>query len=119
MSHDLLFDLADKACVRAWEDEGWGPVHKKLLTTCLKVENSGWTNRRKERAKMTQTQAVLNHLKKHGNISPREALLDYNVSRLAARIHELKVDYSMKITTVRKRNPVTGLVYARYELHDA
>lgn len=119
MSVDLLFDMADKACVRAWEDEGWGPIHKKLLTTCLKLENSGWGGSAKAKRKeknMTQTQHVINHLKKHANISPREALLDYNISRLAAHIHVLRTDYNMKIRTVRKRNPVTGLPYARYEV---
>ena len=38
---DLLFDMDDKACIRAWEDEGWGPYHKRLLTMCVKLENHG------------------------------------------------------------------------------
>jgi len=65
---------------------------------------------------MTQTEVVLNHLKTVGSISPREALMDHGVSRLAARIHELRLR-GWEINGEFQSNPSTGLRYMRYTLH--
>lgn len=54
----------------------------------------------------------------HGNISSREAFLEYGVTRLAARILELK-SKGFNIITRMKQNPVTRNSYARYELANA
>ncbi len=37
-----------------------------------------------------QTQAIFDHLKRHGSITPMQALRDYGCFRLAARIKELR-----------------------------
>ena len=39
---------------------------------------------------MTQCDAILQHLREHGSITPREALDEYGCFRLAARINELR-----------------------------
>ena len=87
-SEDLMFHMADVACVRAWEDEGWGPYHKRLLTMCLKTENNGW----KKKNGMTQNQKILSHLKRAGSITVREALIEYSIQSLTKRIAELRDD---------------------------
>lgn len=114
MSDDLLFDMADKACVRAWEDEGWGPFHKRLLTMCIKIENSGW----KRKTGMSQNQKILNHLKKAGSITVREAMADYSIQSLTKRISELR-DLGHNIQSVRRTHPTTKQSYVRYVLQAA
>lgn len=113
MSHsdDLLFHMADVACVRAWEDEGWGPYHKRLLTMCLKREHNGW----KQRNGMTQNQKIISHLKRTGSITQREAIMDYSIQSLTKRISELR-DAGYNIISKVKHHPVTKQKYVRYEM---
>jgi len=64
---------------------------------------------------MTQTELIIDHLKRTGSITMREALLDYSVQSLTKRISELrKAGY--KIETEHKQHPTTGQRYARYKL---
>lgn len=109
MSEDLLFHMADVACVRAWEEEGWGPYHIRLLTMCTKLENSGW----KKRTGMTQNQKLISHFKKAGSITVREALIEYSIQSLTKRIQELRDD-GYNIVSMVKRHPMTGQKYVRY-----
>ncbi|MCF6775258.1 helix-turn-helix domain-containing protein [Thiotrichales bacterium 19X7-9] len=39
---------------------------------------------------MQQSEAILNHLKRHGSITPLEALNEYGCLRLGARIYDLR-----------------------------
>ena len=39
---------------------------------------------------MSQCDMIMQHLKDHGTITPREALADYGIMRLGARIYDLK-----------------------------
>lgn len=66
---------------------------------------------------MTQKQQVLSHLRRLGSISPAEALRDYSITRLAARIGDLKKD-GFNIEAEMRQHPVTGVRYARYTLAD-
>lgn len=57
---------------------------------------------------MSQGQQVFSHLKRHGSITPMEALNQYGCMRLAARIEELRTkghrietDMSNKFATYR------------------
>lgn len=63
--------------------------------------------------KKTQKQIVLEHIERLGSISPAEALRDYQITRLAARINDLKKD-GYDIKSERRQHPVTGTSYARY-----
>lgn len=110
-TEDLLFHMADTACVRAWEDEGWGPFHKRLLTMCIKIENHGW----KKRTGMTQNQKILAHLNKAGSITVREALIEYSIQSLTKRIQELR-EAGYNIVSKVKYHPVTKQKYVRYKL---
>ena len=47
---------------------------------------------------MTQREVIRQHLQEHGHITQREADMEYGVSRLSARIWELKRQ-GMKIET--------------------
>ena len=50
-----------------------------------------------------QSRKVLSHLKKRGSITPMEALITYGITRLAARIHELRTA-GFEIATQMKRD---------------
>lgn len=115
MSEDLLFHMSDVACVRSWEDEGWGPYHKRLLTMCVKLENNGW----KKANGMTKIQKLVTHLKKTGSISHREAMDDYQMSggALTKYISILRNEHDMPIASKAKRHPITGQIYTRYVLN--
>lgn len=63
----------------------------------------------------TQKQIVLAHIKRLGSISPSEAFRDYQITRLAARILDLKKD-GHEIVSEMRVHPVTGVKYARYTL---
>jgi hypothetical protein len=112
---DLMFHMADVACVRAWEDEGWGPFHKRLLTMCVAREHNGW----KKANGMTKIQKLVKHLKKTGSISHREAMDDYQMSggALTKYISQLRNEYHMNIVSLRRTHPITGQVYTRYTLN--
>jgi uncharacterized DUF497 family protein len=64
---------------------------------------------------MNQLDKVFRYLKRHKTITPREALMDLGVYRLAAVIFTLRED-GCSITTERKTNPDTGNKYASYRL---
>lgn len=64
---------------------------------------------------MTQNQQILEHLKRTGSITMREALIDYSVQSLTKRIQELRA-LGYKIKSVSKTHPTTGQRYTRYTL---
>ena len=63
----------------------------------------------------TQHKNILKHLKKAGGITVREAMIEYSISSLTKRIHELR-QRGFDIESVKKRHPVTGQRYTRYYL---
>lgn len=63
----------------------------------------------------TQTTMILDHMKRTGSITMREALLDYSIQSLTRRIADLR-QAGYKILTERKFHPTTGQQYARYKL---
>lgn len=64
---------------------------------------------------MTQNQQILEHMKRTGSITLREALIDYSVQSLTKRIQELRA-LGYKIKSVHKTHPTTGQRYTRYTL---
>ena len=109
MSEDLLFHMADTACLRAEDDPLWKPLHDHLMKLVFKIENSG----RKRVNGMTQNQKLIAHFKKAGSITVREAILEYSIQSLTKRIQELRDD-GYSIISKTKRHPVTGQKYVRY-----
>jgi hypothetical protein len=63
----------------------------------------------------TQNQLILDHMKRTGSITMREALIDYSVQSLTKRIQELRAS-GYRIKSVQKLHPTTGQRYTRYTL---
>lgn len=62
---------------------------------------------------MSQNDLIVQHIRKAGGISRREAMIDYSIQNLTARVNELR-QQGYKIKTKMKHHPVTGQSYARY-----
>lgn len=63
---------------------------------------------------MNQTEAVLRHLRHRGSITPLQALQDYGIFRLAARVAELRsAGHDIETATVRLPS---GKEIAQYRL---
>lgn len=67
---------------------------------------------------MTQAERVLRHLKDYGSITPVEALAEYGVMRLGARIWDLKHEGHDIVTEREESRNRYGerTAYARYRL---
>lgn len=109
--HDLVFHMADTACVRSYSNKDWEAIHKHLLSLCQKLENNGW----KKKNGMTQVQKILTHMQKNGSISKREAEIDYHIQNFAARMADLRAE-GYRIVRTSKVHPTTGQKYSRYYL---
>lgn len=54
---------------------------------------------------MTQKEMVIDHIKTYGFITPLEAMQEYGIYRLAARINELKASgLNIKTSTISSKN---------------
>ncbi|AYP28055.1 HTH DNA-binding protein [Lentibacter phage vB_LenP_ICBM1] len=58
---------------------------------------------------------IIQHLKTAKGLTVREALIEYSISSLTKRVHELRT-MGYDIESVRKQHPVTGQRYTRYFL---
>lgn len=65
--------------------------------------------------KNTQQSNIMKHLRTAGSITVREAMIEYHISSLTKRIHELR-ELGYDILSTVKRHPVTGQRYTRYTL---
>ena len=66
---------------------------------------------------MKQHDLILKHFRKAGSITVREAMIEYSISSLTKRIHELReAGYDIESNT--KHHPVTGQRYVRYTLNE-
>ena len=63
----------------------------------------------------TQHNMIIKHLETTNGITVREAMIEYSISSLTKRIHELR-GMGYDIESVRKSHPVTGQRYTRYHL---
>ena len=114
MSHDLLFDMADKAALNTIKNPGWRELHAHMLRLCEKAENNGW----KRRTGMTQNDRILKHIEATGSISQREAFLDYSIQSLTRRIRDLR-EAGYNVISRGVTHPITKQRYTRYFLEDA
>lgn len=69
---------------------------------------------------MSQCDMILQHMKDHGAITPREALNEYGCMRLGARIYDLKHSgINIVRDTVEAENKFGELTrFARYRLEE-
>ena len=68
---------------------------------------------------MTQTERVIKHLKEHGSITPLEAIKEYGITRLGARIRDLRdLGYDIETQTETSKNRFGDKTsYAKYVLN--
>jgi hypothetical protein len=64
--------------------------------------------------KQTQISLIKRHLKENGNITSWDAIVLYNVTRLASYIHTLR-KYGMDIESINENKK--GVTYSRYKLN--
>ena len=69
---------------------------------------------------MTQNELILRHLKDYGSITPMDALYEYGIMRLGARIFDLKSSgHNIETKTVKAKNRYGEPThYARYVYHE-
>lgn len=67
---------------------------------------------------MSQNELILNHMRKRGYITMREAILDYSIQSLTRRISDLR-ERGHDIVSEQRRHPITGQEYTRYSLAHA
>ena len=58
---------------------------------------------------------IIKHLQTAKGLTVREAMIEYSISSLTKRVHELR-QQGYDIESVRKTHPVTGQRYTRYFL---
>jgi len=63
----------------------------------------------------TQQKKIIKHLRTAKGLTVREAMIEYSISSLTKRVHELR-GLGYDIESVRKTHPVTGQRYTRYFL---
>lgn len=69
---------------------------------------------------MSQCNRVLQHLQAYGSITPLEAMQEYGIMRLGARIYDLKkMGYSINSSRETGENRYgESISYARYSLNE-
>ena len=69
---------------------------------------------------MTQKELILKYLEDFGTITPLEAFADLGITRLAARISDIKKDgIDIKVESVKSINRYgKATTYAKYSLED-
>ena len=58
---------------------------------------------------------IIKHLQTAKGLTVREAMIEYSISSLTKRVHELR-EMGYDIASNPKRHPVTGQRYVRYTL---
>ena len=66
--------------------------------------------------RISQEDEVLNHLRKYGSITSMTAFRMYDITRLSAKVFELRKD-GYEIMTLREKSP-NGKTYGRYVLRE-
>lgn len=107
------FETAERLALEAVTDPTLIPEYQSATKAAQVLEGApGWKGKR---GIMTQVEKILNHLKKNGSISQREAYLDYGIQSFHRRLTDLK-DVGYVIDGQPKKHPVTGQEYTRYFL---
>ena len=70
---------------------------------------------------MTQTERVLDYMKRNGHIDPMSALLELGIMRLGARIWDLKAQGIQVVTEMKSRTTADGSIkrWAEYRLGES
>ena len=67
---------------------------------------------------MTHCKLIEDHIKKYGSITSWEAILNYHITRLSARIYDLKnrKKNPLFLKAILMKNKETGVQYVKYVL---
>lgn len=70
---------------------------------------------------MTQKQQILNHIRLHGKITTIEAVYRYRITRLSARIYELRHDdgYPIGSKRIKKKERGRTIQYDEFYLEES
>jgi hypothetical protein len=69
----------------------------------------------KGRTRMTQAEKIVDHMRKNGSITQREAYLDHGIQSFHRRLTDVR-NMGYMVTGIVKKHPVTGQEYTRYFL---
>ena len=71
--------------------------------------------------KRSQKQKVLDHIRKYGKITSLEAAIRYKITRLSARIYELRHDdgYDIQNRRITKKTDGEYVTYDEYYLEES
>jgi hypothetical protein len=106
------FEAAEHLALAATDDPSLIPAYIAATKTAQALEGApGW----KGRTRMTQAEKILEHLKKNGSITQREAYLDYSIQSFHRRLTDLK-DAGYRLRGEVRTHKVTGQEYTRYFL---
>lgn len=112
ITNDEIFELAETyAVLAAQEPDVYTDVYTHWNTQAQKLEHKGWKTMKGK----TQHDKIMQHLKKAGSITVREAMVEYSIQSLTKRIQELR-EMGHDIVSKVKFHPVTGQKYTRYTL---
>ncbi|TWH35573.1 MULTISPECIES: helix-turn-helix domain-containing protein [unclassified Aminobacter] len=67
---------------------------------------------------MTQCDKILDHIRKNGSITQREAFIDYGIQSFHRRLSDLR-QAGYRLIGRRRKHPTTGQEYTRYYLLEA
>lgn len=115
MATDDPFETAERLALEATQDPSLIPEYEQATAKARALEGApGWKGKR---GKLTQVERILDHLKKNGSITQREAYIDYGIQSFHRRLTDLK-DAGYSIHGQPKKHPVTGQEYTRYFLEE-
>jgi hypothetical protein len=107
---DAIFHRAEQLTLDATEEPFLIPEYKTAMTKAKALEGApGW----KGKTKMTQVEKILNHIRKNGSITQREAYLDYGIQSFHRRLSDIR-EMGITLLPVQKTHPTTGQGYTRY-----
>lgn len=107
---DPVFERAEGLALEATADPILIPDYIEATKAAQALEGApGW----KGRTRMTQVEKIINHLKKTGSITQREAYLDYGIQSFHRRMTEVKEAGHVVYGKLMK-HPTTGQEYTRY-----
>lgn len=106
------FEAAERLAVEAVSDPSLIPEYQHFTKIAQELEGSpGWKGKRT----MTQVEKILEHLRKNGSITQREAFIDYGIQSFHRRLTDLK-DAGYALVGRKREHPVTKQEYTRYYL---
>lgn len=107
---DRVYARAEAMCLAAVLDPTLLDEYHRANTEALEFEHTGW----KRNSGMRLQDKILTHFKEIGNITVREALVEYSVPSLTKIVSNLRKE-GHDIESQTRHHPMTGQRYVRYQ----